>query len=318
MKIARATKGAIALAACLFFGTAGIVRGEIIKVPHETRGKHITLLADLRLPKNVNGKLPAIILSHGSGGVRAEREYAYARAFNEWGVAAVVVDSFGPRGIHSTVSDQSPVSAVDMLGDAVAVLKAAARHPAIDPTRIALIGFSKGGTVAVKAALRRYMAPLAKDEAQFRSLIALYPWCGDMPLDFTPAGASLLMLLGGNDTYVGTAACLEYAEKFEKAGGKLSLKIYPAAKHGWDVPGQTDWHVADGENFRKCIYDEVKPGRWIERTSRLMVFDNNAPTADLKKTRCITRGVAGGYDKESAHRSLQEIRATVRAAFRLE
>lgn len=320
MMIARAARGAIALATCVFFGLVGVVRGEIIKIPHETRGKHIMLSADVRLPKNPNGKAPAIVIVHGSGGVRTEREYAYARALNEWGVAAVVVDSFGPRGIRSTVSDQSPISAVDMLGDAAAVLKALAHYPAIDPARIGLIGFSKGGTVAVKAALRRYMAPLVKGEEQFALLIALYPWCGDMPMDFTPAGAPLMMLLGGRDTYAGTEACREYAQKFEKASGKLSLKIYPGAHHGWDVPGQTTWHVTSGENSSRCIYDEVQPGRWIERTSRLTVFDDNAPTADARKARarCMTRGVSGGYDKETAQHSLQDIRVAVRAAFWLE
>ncbi len=71
----------------------------------------------------------------------------------------------------------------------MAVLKTVARHSAIDPARIGLIGFSKGGSVAIKAALRRYTRDTG--ETHFAFLIALYPWCGELPIDFTPSGAPI-------------------------------------------------------------------------------------------------------------------------------
>jgi dienelactone hydrolase len=207
-----------------------------------------------------------------------------------------------------------------MLGDAAAALKAIAAHPKIDRDRIGLIGFSKGGTVAVKAALRRYNASAAKDDAHFSVLIALYPWCGDMPMDFTPAGAPLTMLLGGDDTYVGTAACREYAKKFEAAGGKLTLRIYPGAKHDWDIPGATSWTMRRAQNSSHCIYDEVQAGRWIERSSGQPVFVNGAPAPEAKKARshCRTIGASGGYDAATAKKSMQDINAAIRAAFHLD
>ncbi len=308
---------AFAVAAAVNQGPAS---AEKITVSRDARGKTITLAVDIVLPKNASGKTPAMIIVHGSGGVRAAREYAYAKAFNDIGIAAVVVDSFSPRGIKTTVTDQSPVSAYDMLVDATAVLGTIAYHPAIDPSRIGLIGFSKGGTVAVKAALRRYVAPLLKDDARFALLVAVYPWCGDMPLDFTSASAPLIMMLGADDTYAGTAACREYAQRFSAAGGNLMLTVYPNAKHGWDTPGSTAWYVSRGENASKCINDEVSPGKWVERISRLTVFENNKPAADAKaaRARCGTRGVSGGYDSETAKRSLQDIRNAVRTTFHLE
>ncbi|MBV9261712.1 MAG: dienelactone hydrolase family protein [Pseudolabrys sp.] len=308
----------VALAAVLL--TAGTASADKILVSRDARSGTISVPADLVLPKDRLAKLPAIIIVHGSGGVRADREYAYARTFNEMGVAAVVIDSFAPRGIKTTVLNQSSVSSNDMLADAVAVLNKISRHPEIDPERIGLIGFSKGGTVAVKVALRRYMTSLAKDNARFALSIALYPWCGDQPLDFSPAGAPLVMMLGANDTYVGTEACREYAKKFEAAGGKLTLNVYPGAKHDWDIPGAALWHMGRGENASKCIYDEVQPGTWIDRSTHLTVFENGKPTADRKTaaTRCITFGVSGGYDPEIAKRSALDIRDAIRAAFHLE
>jgi dienelactone hydrolase len=250
--------------------------------------------------------------------VRDKREGAYARAFNKMGIAAAVIDSFTPRGIDTTVDDQSTVTDADMLGDAAAALKAIASHPKIDRDRIGLIGFSKGGTVAVKTALRRYLRDAG--DAKFAVLIALYPWCGDMPMNFTPAGAPLTMLLGADDTYVGTAACREYAKKFEAAGGKLTLNIYPGAKHDWDFPGPTSWTMRRAQNSSHCIYDEVQPGRWVERSSGLPVFVNGAPAPEAKKARahCRTVGASGGYDAATAKKSMQDISAAIRAAFHLD
>ncbi len=93
------------------------------------------------------------------------------------------------------------------------------------------------------------------------------------------------MLLGASDAYVGTASCREYAKRFETAGGKLTLKIYDGARHGWDVPGSTAWTDKQAQNSSQCVYDEVQPGKWVERKSGLTTHDKGAPTADARKAR---------------------------------
>jgi predicted dienelactone hydrolase len=63
---------------------------------------------DLSLPKGAAGKVPAIVLMHGSGGV--DRGMAqWVAAFDEIGVATFVVDVFGPRGVRQTVENQALV-----------------------------------------------------------------------------------------------------------------------------------------------------------------------------------------------------------------
>ena len=204
-----------------------------------------------------------------------------------------------------------------MFGDVLAVLKTVAQRPDIDPARIGLIGFSKGGSVTIKAALGRYMKDAG--DARFAVLIALYPWCGEMPIDFGSSGAPLLMLLGGKDTYVGTASCREYAQRFQAAGGKLTLKVYDDGRHGWDVPGPTAWTDRHAQNASQCVYEEIEPGKWIERKSGLTTFDRRRPTADARKARaiCGTIGASGGYDAATAKRSFEDITAAVRDAFAL-
>src|SRR6266581_7561758 len=67
----------------------------------DKNGKAVTIAGELRLPQAAAGRLPAVILQHGSGGVGPGPEL-WARYFNEMGVASFVVDSFSGRGLVST------------------------------------------------------------------------------------------------------------------------------------------------------------------------------------------------------------------------
>ncbi len=300
---------------------ASAQHSKTVNVESRFHGKPLTLHAQVLLPDNCSGgKIPGMIIVHGSGGVRDEREFTYAREFNKLGIAGVVIDSFTPRGIKSTVRDQGTVNSYDMLVDAVSTLKAIPRHPSIDPARIGVIGFSKGGTVVIEAALRRFRDPLIGSETRFAVLVAMYPWCGNLPLDFHAAsGAPLHILLGEHDTYAGTESCKEFGEKFAAAGGNLTLKIYSGAQHDWDSPGSAHWNDAAGQNSSKCVYDEVSPGTWIERGSKIAVMENNRPTPTAKKAtaHCMTLGVSGGYSAKVHAETLQDIRGFLREAFKL-
>jgi dienelactone hydrolase len=310
----------LALALALgFVNVASAQRGESLDVVTRFRGQSLKIGADLLMPPDHGSPVPAMIILHGSGGINARREYAYADEFLKLGIASIVVDSFSPRGVKSTVEEQTQVRSVDMLADVVSVLKVVARDRRIDRTRVGLIGFSKGGTVATKAAMRRYIEPLTAGGERFSILIGVYPWCGDFPLDLRSTAAPLHMLLGGNDTYAAPGSCRELEKKMKALGAVVSAKVFPGAKHGWDTPGPAHWSNPRGENQSNCIYDEIAKGTWIERGSKIKVVENGKPTGDAAKAlaRCMTRGVSGGYDREAHSESMQDVRGLLRAAFRL-
>jgi hypothetical protein len=68
------------------------------------------VFGDLKLPKKATAPVPAMIVVHGSSGVSHDREFWWADHLNDMGVAAFVVDSFTPRNIRETSTDQTQLS----------------------------------------------------------------------------------------------------------------------------------------------------------------------------------------------------------------
>src|SRR4030095_10978348 len=106
------------------------------------------------------------------------------------GIAACVVDSFGPRGVRSTVADQSLVTAYQMECDAHAALRWLRQDTQIDSTRIGIVGVSKGGVAAVNSAIAVRRRWRGVDDI-FSLHVAICPGCVAQHRDATTAGAPI-------------------------------------------------------------------------------------------------------------------------------
>src|SRR5262245_28418234 len=89
-----------------------------------------------------SGRLPLVILMHGSGGIE-ENAAVWERLFASLGISTFEIDSFTGRGIVSTVADQSQLGRLNMILDLYRGLAILAVHPRVDPSRIAVMGFSR-------------------------------------------------------------------------------------------------------------------------------------------------------------------------------
>jgi hypothetical protein len=120
-----------------------------------------TIFGTLRLPKRATAPVPvpAMVIAHGSAGVAHDREFWWADHLNDIGIAAFVVDSFTPRSIRETSTDQTQLSTAANAADALAALRLLTTHPKIDPKRIGVIGFSKGGQSRSGRRSSRFGAP---------------------------------------------------------------------------------------------------------------------------------------------------------------
>lgn len=287
---------------------------EKLMLARQHRGKAIEVPGELLLPAGTN-KVPAMVLVHGSGGVTQTREYRYAKELVGMGVAAFVLDAFKPRGIVMTVTDQESVTSSEMTDDAFAALKALAAHPRIDAAKVGVVGFSKGGIVALRAAHERILARSGLAAGlRFALHVPFYPSCGSHYLRQKTTGAPILMLIGGADTYAGVEPCTEYAEKLKTQGARLEIKVYPGAPHGFD--GESAYSVAKGENYSRCIFDEQSDGTWKERTSGVTTNDAQGKRIEAgykaALAACRTLGVSGGPNAAAKTASMSELKAAVR------
>jgi len=255
-------------------------------------------------------RVPAMVIAHGSGGVSTEREDWWAEQLVKLGVAAFVVDSFTPRGITSTATDQSQLHTTANVADALAALRLLAQHPRIDPQRIGVMGFSKGGQVALYTALEPYRHAVIADDTRFALHIPLYPYCNDWPVSAHVTGAPILMLLGGKDDYTPAAPCQDYAAWFRTAGAAVTVTVYPDAYHHFDA-GALPRYYANLVTGRNCngLYD-------LDAFALKRRDTGETVPPDYFRS-CLSRGATLGVNGEARRRAPQDVRAFIASVFKL-
>lgn len=271
-------------------------------------GQPTTIRGTLSLPPNSGAGTPAIIIAHGSGGITSAREGAWSQRLNAMGVAAFVVDSFGPRGIGTTTTDQRQLSTLANVADAFAALRLLSTHPRIDPTRIGVMGFSKGGQVALYTALEPLRRGAVDGDLRFAAHIALYPSCSLPYIAKAVTGAPVLILAGRADDYTPAAHCNRYVDWFRSLGADVRFVTYEGAHHGFDVLRPISY-LSRAQTARNCRMDiELEPvgGR---------LWDSGAwvPPQDISRQirDCSTRGATVGGNEAALAQSVEEIRQLV-------
>jgi dienelactone hydrolase len=198
-------------------------------------GTPARIAAELRLPGDIE-QYPAVILIHGSGGVTANVD-RWARELHAIGVAGFIVDCFTGRGVVETVSDQTRLGSLTMIIDAYRALDHLAQHRNIDPNRIALMGFSKGGFATIYASLTRFHKNYGPKLAKFATYVPFYPACATKYLeDENTVDAPIRIFHGSADDYVPVEPCRKYVARLRAAGRNVELTEFPGAHHVFDNP----------------------------------------------------------------------------------
>ena len=303
---------ALLVPSLLAAGTAAAQTREPLSMTSRWRGQPLTMTATLVLPPGT-AKLPVMVLHHGSSGVSEAREFRYANELAGMGVAALVIDSFKPRNVTSTVRDQTAVTGMNMIDDATAALRALTTHTRLDAQRAGIAGFSKGGTSAWQVALENVVAERLPAGLRYRLHVPFYPACGAQ-YRVRPTGAPIYALLGARDTYVGVEPCLAYAAKFRAAGAPIETRVYPNAGHGFD--GVRPFMDTKGENYSACIFEQQADGSWKDQKTGGTVMDRaGTPMREAYEkalSACRTLGVSGGPDDAAKQQSLADLKSYVR------
>jgi dienelactone hydrolase len=271
-------------------------------------GKPVTLAGELRLPRPGNDRLPLVILLHGSGGISGAVT-DWEQDFNSMGVATFVIDSFTARGIVSTVNDQSQLGRLTAIVDAYRALDLLARHPRIDPARVALMGFSRGGQAALYAGVKRFQHMHGPAGREFAAYVAFYPDCmTTYQTDTEITDRPVRIFHGARDNYNPVAPCKAYVERLRAQGKDVQLTEYAGA-----------WHVFDGQTLKKPVTLEkastTRQCQLVEAQDGMII---NARTKQpfTYEDPCVEYGPTVAYDENAAAASRKAVRELVISALR--
>ncbi len=174
------------------------------------------------------GPFPVVLVLHGCNGVSPNIR-RWARRVTDWGYAALVVDSFKPRGIENVCGTPGVVSPRLRAADAFAAAAYLRTRSDIDASKIAVVGFSHGGSTALAAATRIALERLGG--RPFSAVVSFYPWCWERG---APIASDVLTLIGDADDWTPAERCVNLSARWEPGFGSFRLKIYPGAKHSFD------------------------------------------------------------------------------------
>ena len=179
------------------------------------------------------GKLPLVIVVPGSLGVAASH-VAHAETLTNEGYAAFVLDSFGARGVTSTVAKQTQFSFAASAYDVLAAWVILAAHPDIDGTRIGAQGHSRGGSAALTAATRRFAGAVVGNGRGLIGVLAAYPWSGHQFLDPRAGTTEVRVLMGDADEWCSPMQVQGHCQAIRLAGGTATMRLVPGAHHSFD------------------------------------------------------------------------------------
>ncbi|MCX6604050.1 MAG: dienelactone hydrolase family protein [Acidobacteria bacterium] len=201
---------------------------------------------------SVPAPYPAVVLLHGRGGpyssvakgvfnakTLSKRHKFWGAFWAGQGYAALLVDSFGPRGFPegfgrgsyedrpAAVSEQT-VRPLDAYG----ALDFLRRRREVIGDRIGLQGWSNGGMTALVT-----MSTKAPGSG-FRAALAFYPGCGMEAIQgvYVPY-APLHLFVGLADEEVSPQRCQKWETAVAKRSKLIGLTAYQGAEHNFDDPG---------------------------------------------------------------------------------
>jgi dienelactone hydrolase len=207
-----------------------------VRVPVEQNGRMVQLVSQLFRPAG-SSVAPAIAIFHGCGGP-GQNTARMAGLLASWGYVALVVDSFSTRGLKDVCGRNWPsqADAEKRAGDIDAALQWLAGQDFVDAKRLAFMGYSYGGGVAMLRAL----SPQATGaEPIARAAILIYPDCAlaDVLGPKLAVRQPTLFAMGALDDWTPVSQCQAVINRVVPGRDLIETRIYEGAHHSFDALG---------------------------------------------------------------------------------
>jgi carboxymethylenebutenolidase len=241
-------------------------------VPFPSADGRTELTAYLFTPAGA-GPHPAVVMLHGRAGpsssringdctrigpalpspcdasTLSQRHQAWAAYWVERGYLALLVDSYGPRGVahgfgrHTHgAPERAEVNELTVRPlDAEGALAWLAPRSDVNPARILLQGWSNGASTALNV-MQRQASRLGGTAPSFAGAMVFYPGCGPQALlsSSPELDRPVQVLLGAADQEVSPQRCLRVLRQAipMRRNSSPVVTLYPGATHDFDDPGR--------------------------------------------------------------------------------
>jgi dienelactone hydrolase len=256
----------------------------------KTAGTATTIAGVLRLPLGF-GRAPVVVMLEGSAGI-VDNNDVWDRQFLSKGIATFTIDGFSGRGVTNLIADQSKFGLLNMIVDLYRGLGVLAKHPRIDPGRVAVMGFSRGGIIALYSAMKRFQNVWNDSGIAPAAYVPLYPFCNtELVGDTDVIGGPIRIFHGSADDYVSIGPCQAYVQRLKNAGKDAQITALANAYHAFDLPSlpSQPLMLPDAQKT-DCIIVEDRTGTLINKAT-----GNPYSPADS----CNGKGAHIGYSAEA-------------------
>ena len=276
----------------------------------DDHGPQVLLGGMLRIPA-ASGKLPVVVLVHESGGIGSNFPY-WEQEFGRLGIATFSFDAMTGRGLpQGTSANQRVLGRLNMIIDIYHSLEILAKHPRIDPERVVIMGFSRGGQATLYASEARFQAMWNKSGIKPLAYLPFYPDCGTTYRDDTNVTGPIHIFHGTVDSYNPIAPCKAFMARLIASGHDVKMSEYPHAEHSFDGPISPNPPIVSkgSQSVRACHQTESDNGVLInDATGKPFTYDDECVKLDPKV----------GADPEARELAAAEITAYLKDLFKLK